>query len=89
MAGITLVDAHGRRLAQSKKAAREAIGQVTLSRILMASPGMGEWRRGPLGRCTVTDDQPAPPPELLSISGSHLLKSSLVWRDGPSVCTPQ
>lgn len=39
--GIDLHDEEGRKLGNSRKAAREAIASVTLSRVLMSSPSMG------------------------------------------------
>ncbi|KAF0313270.1 Sideroflexin-1 [Amphibalanus amphitrite] len=38
--GIALTDDNGNRVGKSKKVAREAIGMVTVSRIMMAAPGM-------------------------------------------------
>ena len=40
--GLELQDEKGEKLGYSKKAAKEAIASVTVSRILMASPSMGE-----------------------------------------------
>uniref|UniRef100_A0A8C4NMU5 Sideroflexin-3 n=1 Tax=Eptatretus burgeri TaxID=7764 RepID=A0A8C4NMU5_EPTBU len=39
--GIPVFDDHGKRLGESEKAAQQAIGQVIVSRIGMAAPGMG------------------------------------------------
>lgn len=39
--GIPITDENDNRLGESKKAAQQAISQVVVSRILMASPGMG------------------------------------------------
>uniref|UniRef100_UPI00358E70A7 sideroflexin-1-like isoform X1 n=2 Tax=Myxine glutinosa TaxID=7769 RepID=UPI00358E70A7 len=39
--GIPVFDEHGKRLGESEKAAQQAIGQVIVSRICMAAPGMG------------------------------------------------
>lgn len=40
--GIELQNEEGEKMGNSKKAAREAIASVTMSRILMASPSMGK-----------------------------------------------
>ena len=39
--GIDVLDENGEVIGQSKAAARSAITQVVLSRVLMATPGMG------------------------------------------------
>ena len=39
--GIDLYDENGNKLGVSRKAAREAIASVTVSRVLMSSPSMG------------------------------------------------
>lgn len=41
--GIDLHDEEGKKLGNSRKAAREAIASVTLSRVLMSSPSMGQF----------------------------------------------
>ncbi|XP_033209309.1 sideroflexin-1 isoform X2 [Belonocnema kinseyi] len=41
--GIELQNEKGEKVGNSKKAARDAITSVTVSRILMASPSMGKW----------------------------------------------
>lgn len=41
--GVPVVDNAGNRLGDSKIAAREGIGSVVFSRILMASPGMSKY----------------------------------------------
>lgn len=40
--GIPVTDENGTRLGESTNAAKQAITQVVISRILMAAPGMGE-----------------------------------------------
>lgn len=40
--GIPVTDENGTRLGESTNAAKQAITQVVVSRILMAAPGMGE-----------------------------------------------
>lgn len=40
--GVPVTDGDGSRLGESARAARQAIAQVVVSRILMAAPGMGE-----------------------------------------------
>lgn len=40
--GIPVTDEEGTRLGESAHAARQAIAQVVVSRVLMAVPGMGE-----------------------------------------------
>ena len=40
--GIPVTDENGNRLGESANAAKQAITQVVVSRILMAAPGMGE-----------------------------------------------
>lgn len=42
--GIPVTDENGNRLGESASAAQQAISQVVISRILMASPGMGQSR---------------------------------------------
>lgn len=39
--GIPITDENDNRIGESSKAAQQAISQVVVSRILMASPGMG------------------------------------------------
>lgn len=39
--GIPITDENDNRLGESTNAAKQAISQVVVSRILMASPGMG------------------------------------------------
>lgn len=39
--GIPVTDENGNRLGESANAAKQAITQVVISRILMAAPGMG------------------------------------------------
>ena len=39
--GVTLVDKDGRRVGRSATAAKEGIGAVLVSRIMMGAPGMG------------------------------------------------
>ncbi len=39
--GIDVTDEEGKKLGKSVRTARVAIAQVTVSRVLMASPGMG------------------------------------------------
>lgn len=43
MNGIPVFDENGNRLGESKMAARSAIFQVVVSRILMATPGMSKF----------------------------------------------
>lgn len=45
MDGVPVIDQDGNRLGDSKIAAKEGIGSVVLSRILMASPGMSNLKR--------------------------------------------
>ena len=42
--GIPVFDENNDRLGESKAAARSAISQVAISRIIMAMPGMGEYQ---------------------------------------------
>ena len=42
--GIPVFDDNNERLGESKAAARSAISQVAISRIIMAMPGMGEYQ---------------------------------------------
>lgn len=49
--GIPVTDENGNRLGESANAAKQAITQVVVSRILMAAPGMGEEN---LGICSCT-----------------------------------
>ena len=49
--GIPVTDENGNRLGESANAAKQAITQVVVSRILMAAPGMGEES---LGICSRT-----------------------------------
>lgn len=41
--GIDIIDEEGKKLGKSVRTARVAIAQVTISRVLMAAPGMGEF----------------------------------------------
>jgi hypothetical protein len=43
--GVPISDINGNRLGNSKTAAKRGIALVTLSRIGMAAPGMGEYRK--------------------------------------------
>lgn len=41
--GIPVLTKDGQRVGESKTAAKQAIAQVVVSRIFMASPGMCKW----------------------------------------------
>ena len=76
------MDDNGNRVAASPMVAREAIGMVTVSRIMMAAPGMGECA-APAPAPAPALTAAAPPPhremtdgiQLFDADGRHVARS--------------
>lgn len=47
--GVTIIDENGNRLGESTKAAQQGIAAVTISRVAMSMPGMGNLLKFKVG----------------------------------------